>query len=304
NNLRSWREKSDWVHKLAPEIKRIEAVEAPDFGDSLEVWVPKLSHYRTWRDWYEKARQRGAELWFYTCCHPCGRYPNRFIDYALIKTRILHWLNWRYDLTGYLHWGLNWWNADPFASATSGNLPPGDAWIVYPGPEGPLDSIRWEALRDGIEDYEYLWLLTETARQVKEKLGEAAKDFEPRVLADQICALAVRETLDYVRDPAALRALRRKVAEEIVWLQSEPSALVWTAPPTDRTIAYGPATPVVFVAAERGASVKIGGSNVELDERGFGARHLFFGPGQHDVPVEIARGEASKTKVLRFTVAY
>lgn len=25
-------------------------------------------------------RREGAELWFYACCHPLGRYPNRFLD--------------------------------------------------------------------------------------------------------------------------------------------------------------------------------------------------------------------------------
>jgi len=40
--------------------------------------------------------------------------------------------------------------------------PPQDAANANPaGPvlDGPVDSIRWEMLRDGIEDYEYLTIL-------------------------------------------------------------------------------------------------------------------------------------------------
>ena len=27
----------------------------------------------------------------------------------LLPTRLSHWLNYRYDTTGFLHWGLNYW---------------------------------------------------------------------------------------------------------------------------------------------------------------------------------------------------
>jgi hypothetical protein len=30
----------------------------------------------------------------------------------------------------------------------------GDMFLVYPGTDGPLDSMRWELLRQGIQDYE------------------------------------------------------------------------------------------------------------------------------------------------------
>ena len=62
-----------------------------------------------------------------------------------------------------------------------------------------MDSIRWEALRDGIEDYEYLWLLTAAAEEVKAELGQAAADLDPKRLADELCCQAAPTILDYVR---------------------------------------------------------------------------------------------------------
>jgi hypothetical protein len=303
NNVRSWREKADWVHRLAPEIRRIDAIEGPDFGASLDVWVPKLSHYQNWQAAYEEARRRGAELWFYTCCHPMGRYPNRFTDYPLIKTRILHWLNWRYGFTGYLHWGLLFWTDDPFASAISGGLPPGDAWIVYPGREGPMDSIRWETLRDGIEDYEYLWVLTAAAERAKGELGAAAESFRPSALADELCREAAPTILDYTRQPARLREIRRRIAEEIIALEATPRLLVWTEPPEADTLVAAPAMAVLYVAAEPGTKVTVDGRDAALDERGFHAENLFLGPGAHEVKVTAARDgrEKTVTRVIRVT---
>ena len=74
-----------------------------------------------------------------------------------MQTRILHWINYKYGLVGYLHWGLNFWGSDPLTSDASrdrGKLPAGDANITYPGYRKLYSSIRLEAMRDGIYDYD------------------------------------------------------------------------------------------------------------------------------------------------------
>ncbi|HOW19390.1 MAG TPA: DUF4091 domain-containing protein, partial [Phycisphaerae bacterium] len=124
-------------------------------------------------------QQAGDELWFYTCLGPQGEYANRFIEQPLIKTRLLHWINFKYGATGYLHWGYNHWgNHDPYRQLAipwdggAQHLPAGDAWIVYPGKEGPLDSIRFEAMRDGIVDYELLSRLAERDQAAAKRLAD------------------------------------------------------------------------------------------------------------------------------------
>jgi len=89
----------DRVHEVAPSVRCIEAVEAEFLGD-LDVYVPKLSHLNLWYDQFEQVQRGGAELWFYTCCHPVGRYPNRFLDQSLLKVRVLHWTTWTGISTG------------------------------------------------------------------------------------------------------------------------------------------------------------------------------------------------------------
>jgi len=128
----------------------------------------------------------------------------------LLKTRILHWINWRYRLTGYLHWGLNFWTSDPFNDDRSReDLPPGDCWIVYPGPHGPVDSIRWEQMREGIQDYELLCLLDQRARE-KGRLSARA---------DEICAGLVPDPISYSRSHQDLRAARQAVIAALIELE-------------------------------------------------------------------------------------
>ena len=75
-------------------------------------------------------------------------------------------------------------------------LPGGDAWIVYPSYRKLLSSIRLEAMRDGIADYELLKMLErvdseeakELARQVVYRFDlydmnvEAFRDKRRRIL--------------------------------------------------------------------------------------------------------------------------
>jgi hypothetical protein len=35
-------------------------------------------------------------------------------------------------------------------------IPYGDPFMIYPGPDGPLDSIRWEVFAESLQDYALL----------------------------------------------------------------------------------------------------------------------------------------------------
>jgi hypothetical protein len=146
-----------------PRIQTIEATHSPEI-DPPTIMVPVLSHLHLQLDFYKQMQEKGQEVWFYTACGPNQTYANRFLDYHLLKVRYLHWLNFKYGIHGYLCWGYNYWSTlSPFTEHSMtwavGPLPPGDSNIVYPTPRGLLDSIRWETLRDGIEDYELLKML-------------------------------------------------------------------------------------------------------------------------------------------------
>jgi hypothetical protein len=170
-NAKSYVEIAAFIKSLAPGLKIIEACHSKDVNNMVNVWVPELDFFSSDYEFYQARQQAGDELWFYTCLAPQGEFPNRFIELPLLKTRYIHWLNFRYGATGYLHWGFNCWQSaaegNPYGETTgiimeSGNtLPGGDSWIVYPENGRVLSSIRLEAMRDGIFDYELLKMLEE-----------------------------------------------------------------------------------------------------------------------------------------------
>ncbi len=196
------------VREFAPEFQIMEALDVKDdfafFEEHCDVWVPQLGRFDRSLDRLLERLARDKEVWIYTCLFPNGAYPNRFVDYPLIKTRVLHWINFRWGFTGYLHWGFNHWQGDPFRDLEpphggSTFLPPGDAWIVYPGDRQLLDSIRHEAMRDGVEDYELLTLLAQRDRDK----------------ADRLAQRVVTTFTEYVRDVATFREIRRELLESL-----------------------------------------------------------------------------------------
>ena len=164
-NVASYRAMAALARKHGPELKIIEACHTKDLVGAIDIWVPQLNFLHDDFAHYQARQKAGDEVWFYTCVFPQGEYANRFLEQPLIKTRLLHWINYRHGVTGYLHWGYNQWTADsPFTHTTRPHggppyLPAGDPWIVYPGTNGPLDSIRFEAMRDGIADVALLQAL-------------------------------------------------------------------------------------------------------------------------------------------------
>ncbi|MDI6827712.1 MAG: DUF6067 family protein, partial [Armatimonadota bacterium] len=183
-NAESYKKLASWVREFAPKLRIIDACMANEIAGAIDIWVPLPQHFESHTKFFRERQALGEEVWFYTCLTPKGKYMNRLLDFQLIRTRLLHWLNFKYCLTGYLHWGFNFWRGDPYTDWQSDWLPPGDSHIVYPGKRGPLSSIRLEALRDGVEDYELLKLLEKR---------------HPRK-ARQICNSVVRTMTDYTLD--------------------------------------------------------------------------------------------------------
>lgn len=176
------------IHRIVPDIKLIDAMSYGNLHGALDVWVPLNSEYSVHREQLETLRSNGAEIWQYVCCAPRWEgYINRFMDYALLCTRMMFWGNYKFNLTGYLHWATNnfqngistynpgtEYHQDPFTNNVPEHhntdsvtyLSAGDTHLIYPGGyngngdiQEPWPSIRLENQRESAEEYELFKLL-------------------------------------------------------------------------------------------------------------------------------------------------
>ncbi len=104
------------------------------------------------------------EMWWYGCNFPVSPYPTYHIDDSLLSARIASWMQYDYGIVGNLYWAVDEWHSNNgdynFYDNITAPLDAGDGILVYPGkPYGldtPVASLRLEAIRDGLEEYELL----------------------------------------------------------------------------------------------------------------------------------------------------
>jgi len=189
-----------------------------DLYGAVDIWCPLFSLHQQ-----ESAAARqalGETIWTYTALCQGQPTPWWHIDYPLLNYRVPTWIAWRYRMRGLLYWGgLSYWGAvkDPWLQAPyyAGNGAPqqgekgisfyGEGSLVYPGRavgcDGVVPTIRLKALRDAIQDYDYLALL--------ERQGKASE-------ADAIVAPLAGSFFSWEKNPVAYEKARAKLAELIL----------------------------------------------------------------------------------------
>lgn len=108
-------------------------------------------------------------LWTYYCCAQYKQVSNRFMSMPSYRNRIISTQLFKYDLAGFLHWGYNFWNVqcskyaiDPFKVTDAGTaFPSGDAFLVYPGNDEPIESIRLKVFAEALYDLRAMQMLRE-----------------------------------------------------------------------------------------------------------------------------------------------
>lgn len=143
---------------------------------SLDIPVVAIDHVDSFIE------NEVAPLWVYYCNAQKINVSNRFFDMPSYRNRILGYQLFMNDIEGFLHWGLNFWytqyskqSIDPFEVTDAGGaFPSGDSFLIYPGSNEALPSIRMKVLHYAIQDTQALeWLANLIGREeVKNWLKE------------------------------------------------------------------------------------------------------------------------------------
>jgi len=227
----------DRIHTLREEFRTVrERFGLPTFTTShvpqrpaelrkLNVdWLCPITYWLKRED-VARCRRAGFKIWTYVSLEPYVPYANVRIDCPLIEPRVLMWQMVREQMDGFLYWAFNAWrsptNNSPFDPRTEGPFLDwdvcsqwtrqdgveqswlhGDGRLLYPGVDGPIGCIRLANLRDGLQDIEYLLLLSE-------RTGRPAD-------AVEACEPVTTDLTHYTREPAVLEAQRRLIARRIL----------------------------------------------------------------------------------------
>ena len=119
-------------------------------------------------------RKKGYVTTTYICCSPPR--PNTFTFSPYVEQQWLGLYAAAQGFDGMLRWAAFNWPRDPLFDTSfnphHGSWAPGDTFLVYPGPRL---SVRWENLRDSIENFEKIRILRETGAATQELEAALAK---------------------------------------------------------------------------------------------------------------------------------
>lgn len=153
----SYAKASKLIHKLYKGYKVVDALS--------DVWFYKLgivSNPIPSNDHIHNFIGKGKDLWTYYCSAQNKKFvSNRFFCNESIRTRVIGYQMYKYDIKGFLHWGYNFYYTqlskaviDPYkVSDAGGKFPSGDSYVVYPAEDGTAyHSIRLKVFFDALQD--------------------------------------------------------------------------------------------------------------------------------------------------------
>lgn len=212
------------IHRAFPKLKNMVCYHGfwdpdknPEWGKDIDIWTFSINEFNETA--MRKLQKIGMEIWMYVS-GPAGMgEPNLVIDEDSIDYRIHPWLCWKYDITGFLYWCVNWWVvSDPFQSAVNTKWKQnGNGLLFYPGTEGPWASIRAEVFRDGMEDYEYIQMLIKKIKEMKIlKIDQKyAKEIDDSIKVMTVDPTIAKSMTQFTKDGAVLTARRNAIARKI-----------------------------------------------------------------------------------------
>jgi len=166
------------VKECIPEYTITDALSNYSFYEKgiTELAIPASNHIE---DFIE---HKVPELWAYYCCSQAVDVSNRFMAMPSYRNRIIGTHFYKFDIRGFLHWGYNFYNSalskkkiNPFMVTDAINTyPAGDCYSVYPGEDGPLESLRIVVFTEALQDLRALKLLESYIG--KEKVVELMED--------------------------------------------------------------------------------------------------------------------------------
>ena len=141
-------------------------------------------------------KKAGQKTTFYVAC--MIPKPNTFTFSPPAEACYLGWFASALDFDGFLRWAYNSWSENPEVDSRFTKWPSGDAFLIYPNAQS---SIRFERLREGIQDYEKIRILRQAlarnpsaeAAAAKAKLNEFMSSTSSKTLDNKSAADVINQ---------------------------------------------------------------------------------------------------------------
>ncbi len=154
--MENYRKAAEIVRPLIGRSKTFDALSEYDFYEKGLVECPVTIATNI----HEFLEHSVPNQWLYYCCGPQSVFTNSIMAMPSYRVRIAGLQMYRYDIKGFLHWGLNFYNSvdstyhiNPYVTTSVDRaFPSGDPFVLYPGKEQVYGCIRGEVFYQALQD--------------------------------------------------------------------------------------------------------------------------------------------------------
>jgi hypothetical protein len=157
----------NWSHEVAPNLRNMITHVPIKSIKSVDIWCPLITTS-------DIKNRKNETLWKYVCCTPITPHVNFLICQSALENRLVLWAALKAKASGFLYYETarsmclkknkyNEWDSLNWAGMP---YTEGDGFLVYPGKDGPINSIRFEYVRMGIQDVEYILMLKDLIKKL------------------------------------------------------------------------------------------------------------------------------------------
>lgn len=184
------------------------------------------SVYGTFKERMAEKAANGQKVWWFISWDVEKPYINYYMQTDGVAQRLLFWQQYANGVQGFLYNFANFWSgdcSDPYTNNVTNSAYPdahGESILIYPGSKygmnTPVGSLRLEAMRDGIEDYQMFYMLDEA-------LGSGSADSYIKAMTTGVTSYSVSDGDYYSYRRALGNALEKVLAtpcEEHTWEES------------------------------------------------------------------------------------
>ncbi len=161
-----------------------------DTKGGVQTWCPHLDNWHSPEQrqlFYDRQntedRVMGEQVWWYGSNIPRAPFATYHLDDSLISSRLLSWMQFDYNCDGNLYWSTTQYTANMWETPYVYNQASGDGVLLYPGNKfgmtNPIATMRLESIREGYEDYEYLWMVEQG---ILDYNAENGTNYDPEAL--------------------------------------------------------------------------------------------------------------------------
>lgn len=194
------KETLDLLGKVAPEfgVALADNHKSHEYSMLKDICVSQRQVFKP--DDLKFRKENGLISTYYVCCS--HRFPNIFTFSDPAEAVFIGWYAMAAGFDGFLHWSYNSWVENPLTDSRFRTWPAGDTYVIYPGNRS---SIRFERLREGIQDAEKIRILRDkfavTAdTEKREKLERELVKFNTRRAPTIPCGQMLQQSKQLLND--------------------------------------------------------------------------------------------------------